>query len=92
MSYIELMNEFWRKDELKSFSPKETKLYFLLLHYAFTEAKSDTFELPTRYFECHLLITRKCFCELRNSLKESGLISFEDGSRQSPAHYTIIYP
>ncbi|MGV3561634.1 hypothetical protein [Larkinella arboricola] len=45
MSYIELINRFWRLDETVEFSPSETRLYFYLLKVANSLGWPDEFEI-----------------------------------------------
>ncbi len=90
MSYIELINEFWKQNGFMPFSAIDTKLYFYLLHQCHIRGGHNPFQLQTRDIEFNLSITRKQIGESKNRLKHRGLIDFTSGSRKEAPTYTII--
>ena len=76
MTYIELINEFWKQDRLKSFENVDTKLYFMLLDELNIRKWLNPIELHTYYLEGRLQIKRKAIGEARNRLKQRGLIDY----------------
>lgn len=76
-------------NSIKQFTPNETKLYFYLLHHCFLSGGRSKFELPTRNIECNLLITRKTLCQLRNNLRDRGLIDFTENVGSKTPVYAL---
>lgn len=78
MTYVELINEFWLKDEEYSFSGSETRLYFYLLKYA----NSKRWQVnPLAFADGDLMrsirITANTLKEARNRLATTGLIRLD---------------
>lgn len=76
MTYIELINEFWKRDKVDPTTAMEAKFYFYLLDECNIRKWINPFELQTRISEIRLLISRKTIGEVRNKLKQRGLIDF----------------
>lgn len=76
MTYIELINEFWKQDRFKSFNDIDTRFYFFLLNECNIRNWLNPYELQTQYLEAMLQIKRKAIGEARNRLKQRGLIDF----------------
>ncbi len=76
MTYIELINEFWRQDRFKPFNDVDTRFYFLLLNECNIRNWLNPLELQTQYLEAMLRIKRRAIGETRNRLKQRGLIDF----------------
>ena len=76
MTYIELMNKFWKQDEIDPMSPLDTKFYMFLINECNKRRWINPFELQSRIIELKLMITRKTIGEVRNRLKQRGLIDF----------------
>ncbi|MDD6228371.1 MAG: hypothetical protein PUA94_05005 [Bacteroidales bacterium] len=47
MTYIELINEFWRQDGFKPFGAMDTRVYLYLLHQCKIRGWLNPFELQT---------------------------------------------
>ncbi len=90
MTYIELINEFWKQNGFMSFGVMDTAVYSYLLHQCNIRGWHNPFQLQTRDIEFHLSITRKQIGESKNRLKNRGLIDFTAGSRKGAPTYTII--
>ncbi len=88
MNYIDYANQFWKENCRKRFQPRETALYFFLLH----ECNRNYWVMPvicsTEYLCCQLLISKQTLYAARNSLAERGLICFNEGKwgSQSPSY------
>ena len=88
MNYIDYANQFWKENCRKRFQPRETALYFFLLH----ECNRNYWVMPvicsTEYVCCQLLISKQTLYAARNSLAERGLICFNEGKwgTQSPSY------
>lgn len=92
MSYIDLINQFWRMNRIEPFSPYEVYLYFYLLNQCNMRGWKDKIELKSRNIEVELRLPRKTICAVRSRLKDRGLIDFKEGERRSSAPvYQILY-
>lgn len=90
MTYIELINEFWKQNGFKPFGAMDTMVYMYLLHQCNIREWLNPFELQTRNLELSLGITRKMIQESKNRLKQRGLIDYSDGNRGKTPTYTIL--
>ncbi len=90
MTYIELINEFWKQNGFMPFGAMDTTVYMYLLHQCNIRGWHNPFQLQTRDIEFHLSITRKQIGESKNRLRDRGLISFTSGSRKEIPTYTIL--
>ena len=73
-------------------SSYEADMYFYLLKECNSRSWANPFELPTRNIELELGISRKTICELRNKLRQKGLIDFKEGNKRiGSAIYKIVY-
>ncbi len=88
MTYIELINEFWKQDRLDPTHALDAKFYFYLLDECNKRTWINPFELQSRIIEISLLITRKTIGEVRNRLKQRGLIDFVSATNK-PTIYRI---
>ena len=88
MTYIELINEFWRQDRFKPFNDTDMRLYFFLLNECNIRKWLNPYELQTQYLEAMLRIKRKAITEARNRLKQRGLIDFK-AKTNNPTVYVI---
>lgn len=93
VSYIDLMNRFWKLDEECSFSGNETRLYFYLLSQANKRGWPDEFEHGDKKTEANAgyspVTLRKC----RERLVQVGLIDFVEGGKGqgSQVKYLVRY-
>lgn len=76
MSYIDLLNDFWRDDRFDPMPPMDCKFYFYLINMCNSRGWINPFELQSRIIELSLVIGRKTIGEVRNRLKQRGLIDF----------------
>lgn len=77
MSYIDLINRFWRLNSELPFSAFDTRFYFYLLSIANERGWQPNFMVPTRQLEFALGRSRKDIIAARQRLAARGLISFE---------------
>lgn len=91
MNYIELINQFWQTRRIVSFSSKEADLYFVLLHESNIRNWENPFECSNRSIVATMGISEKTLIDVRNRLKQKGLIDFKSGKRKqcSPV-YTLL--
>ena len=90
MTYIELINRFWKEDLVKSFPPVDTKLYLYLVQQCNIRGWRNPFELPTKAIEVALGLDRKQIQAAKKRLKERGMIDYQDGNRGKTPVYIII--
>lgn len=92
MNYIDLINQFWKIRRAKRISAYEADLYYYLLNECNSRMWLNPFELPTTLLCAELGISRKTLSDLRNRLRQKGLIEFEEGNRNKHgASYLIKY-
>lgn len=91
MSYIDLINQFWRMNRIEPFTPYEVYLYFYILNQCNINGWKDEIEVPTRSMEVETGISRTKIGKIRESLQCRGLISYTEGERRSSSPiYRII--
>lgn len=83
MSYIDLINQFWRMNRIDPFTPTEVCLYFYLLSQWNNYNREEKFEIGTRSLLNELRMTDRTFFSVRDSLRDKGLINFTKGERRS---------
>ena len=90
MNYIELINQFWSIRRYKPMTAYEADFYFFLLKECNMRNWLSPFELPTRLIYAELGYSNKTISDLRNRLKQKGLIDFIEGNRREKAASYII--
>lgn len=91
---FDYMGQFWRENEMQTFSAKETQLYFFLL----AECKRRYWQIPfgcsTQRITNNLGISRQTLCRLRKKLQDRGLITYEEGKNNAsvPGYTLLIKP
>lgn len=92
MSYIELINRFWRIRGWVGMSSQEADLYMYLLHRCNQGRWVNPFEVSTREIERDLMMSRPTIIKARAMLQSHGLIDYREGKTKgkSPA-YSIAY-
>lgn len=90
MTYIDLINEFWKLNAIKPFEVTDLAVYLYLLQQCSIRHWQNPFEVSTKNMECALGISRKAIIKSRNRLKRRGVIDFTDGSRYTTPIYTLI--
>lgn len=92
MSYIELINRFWRIRGWVGMSSYEADLYMYLLHRCNQGRWVNPFEVSTREIERDLMMSRPTIIKARAMLQSHGLIDYREGKTKgkSPA-YSIAY-
>ncbi len=81
MTYIELINDFWKEFEDEAMKPLDALLYLYLLKVCNSKAWENPFELSNKRVRLCLEITDKAIIESRNRLVERGLIEVINGER-----------
>ncbi len=89
MAYERLLKEFWDKDRLDPTQALDAKFYFYLLEESNKRGWINPFELQSRITELSLMISRKTIGEVRNRLKQRGLIDFI-AINNRPTVYKIV--
>lgn len=84
MSYIDLINKFWRMNRIDPFTPTEVCLYFYLLS-QWNNYRESRFIIKSSIMFAELKMTKRTIYEVRERLKERGLINFTEGERRSSA-------
>lgn len=84
MSYIDLINQFWRMNRIEPFTPTEVCLYFYLLS-QWNNYRESKFTIKSSLMFAELKMTKRTIYEVRNKLRERGLIDFTEGDRRSSA-------
>lgn len=91
MTYIEYINQFWQIRRYKPMTAYEADFYFFLLKECNMRNWLSPFELPTRLIQAELGYSNKTIVDLRNRLKQKGLIEFTEGSRrEKAASYVLV--
>lgn len=93
MSYIDLINQFWRLNEEYCFTPNETKLYFALLNMSNRFSWKQSFNQSNEYLAAQCGITVPTLVRARNILQQKGLIKFKsgDGRRNNTEYQIMMY-
>jgi len=90
MNYVELINNFWKKDIEYNFSDKETTLYFYLLSISNSINWKNPFGLSNSMTIAKFGWGKKSFDTAKNNLQKAGLISFKPGDGRGHVYqYTI---
>lgn len=91
MTYIDLINAFWKKDIERGFSEKEITLYFYLLGICNSIGWKSPFGLSNAMTMAKFGWGKKSLDTIKLKLKTAGLIDFKAGSgRGNINQYTII--
>lgn len=81
MTYIDLINDFWREFEDEALKPNDALLYLYLLKVCNSKAWENPFELSNKRIRLCLEMTDKAIIESRQRLVERGLIEVTKGER-----------
>ncbi len=95
MSYLDLINNFWRVDEQKGFNGNTTRLYFFLLHLANRSYwEVEWLEYADNKMKVYLGISADVLRTAREKLKEASLINFIPGGdgQGIKTRYQILTP
>ncbi|MGL4519335.1 MAG: hypothetical protein ACRCUJ_06585 [Phocaeicola sp.] len=89
MSYIDLINQFWKIQETEDFSPNEVMLYFYLLKECNLRGWPNKFEYPNKKIVLATGISEPTVIACRCRLQQKGILEFEAGKRnaKSPTYY-----
>ena len=90
MTYIDYINQFWQIRRYKPMTAYEADFYFFLLKECNIRNWLCPFELPTRLIQAELGYSNKTIIDLRNRLKQKGLIEFIEGNRREKAASYIL--
>lgn len=92
MGYIDYINQFWKIRRSKRLTAYESDLYYYLLHECNRGNWINPFNLSTTLICAELGISRKTLSDLRNRLKQKGLIEFSEGQKNKlSATYELLY-
>ena len=91
MSYIDLINNFWRLDFEKRFSLIQTRYYFLLLHYANKRHWKEALSLSNSRLQQEVLCSETGLKEARIQLVKRRMIGYKKGYRNIAGKYYIKY-
>lgn len=90
MSYISLINDFWKTREKETIPSHTADLYLYLLHRCNKGNWMNPFNLSTKEIERDLEMTRPTICKARVLLTSLGLVEFQEGkTRGNHSIYTI---
>ena len=91
---FEYLKHFWKENEVRMFSARETQLYFFLLEDCNRLYWRNPFGCSTLRITNNLGISRQTLCRLRESLQERGLITYQEGKNESavPGYTLLIKP
>lgn len=89
MTYIDLINNFWRMHGSQEFGPNEIALYFYLLNECNRQGWPTPLVRPNAKICLGLGMTEPTLIRCRNKLKLRGVLDFESGkkSRKAPSYY-----
>lgn len=92
MSYIDLINQFWRTRRSKRITGNQADVYYCLMQECNERNWENPFEFPNMSICARIGITEPTLIDARARLKQLGLIEFEAGERKvkSPV-YTLLY-
>lgn len=91
MNLYQLHSDFWRANEVETFTPSECQFYFFLLDRANAQHWAMPIRCPTGVICNALGTTKQNIGKVRTVLQRRGLISFVPGQhRNAPTTYTII--
>lgn len=91
MSYIDLINQFWRMNRIEPFNPYEVYLYFYLLNQCNMRGMENPFNVKTTLLFAEMKMSKKAIYSARESLMRRGLIDFIEGERRtsSPVYHIL---
>lgn len=93
-SYIDLINAFWRLDDIYYFAANDTRLYFCLLNIANKLFWPQSIEVDNGRLCAHTGLSIDALRTARTRLKEAGLIGFASGGNGygKKTRYEILAP
>ncbi len=90
MSYIDLINAFWDKQEEANFTPTEISLYFFLLRISNGLGWKNPFGSSDPKLMAALGVGRTALTTAKNTLKQFGLIDYRAGrGRRQTTQYLL---
>lgn len=94
MSYVDLVNRFWRMDSQEPFTSVETRLYFFLLNTANRSGWGKPFPLSNAALAMSLGCSPNTMDKARSRLCARGLLIIEPGGFRGcrTSRYTIVEP
>ena len=82
MKYINLINEFWRKNAIEPFSPTDIAVYFYMLNQCNLRHWENPFSVTAHQMEVALNISRKTIMMSRNRLQKRGLLTVKNRGKK----------
>jgi len=89
MTYLDLINSFWKQQRSQAFTTTEIALFFYLLNEANSNLWTEYFSVSTNLICSELEISKPTFIKARNKLKQKSCIDFYEGKRNSKPKYKI---
>lgn len=89
MSYIELLNNFWRRYREGKLKSADALLYLFLLNECNSLKWKNPFEMQTWKISELLGLTRKTISDARFRLEENGFLKFSEAVGRGPAIYFL---
>ncbi len=92
MTYIDIINHFWRQFENQGIKPNDALLYLYLVQVCNRKSWQNPFRLPNKSIVVMLELSEKSIIDSRRHLEERGLIRFSRGDRncESPCYYLPV--
>lgn len=90
MTYLELINNFWREFDEEAMSSNDALLYFFLLDYCNKNRWKNPFLLSNKNLMLMLELSEKTIIGARDRLSKKGLINYEGGERNCKAPIYFI--
>lgn len=90
MTYLDVVNQFWREHEKRYFSPSEIAFYFFIANECNRKFWNMPVACPTEYVCNQLKLSKQAIINARNALAERGLLNYDKGKWGTiPPFYTI---
>ncbi len=89
MTYIDLINRFWKMDLEYNFSHLEVHLYFKLLEIANRSGWRKKLSMPNKRLCALIDISEKYLIRARQRLNDTELIKYEKGTTRKAGNYSI---
>ncbi|MFI3294212.1 MAG: hypothetical protein SNI70_11945 [Rikenellaceae bacterium] len=81
MNYFDYENQFWKEDEMQSFTPVETRTYFYLLTLANRSFWQGDIIISDAQLSAKVGVSLNSFKKAKANLQERGLISYVQGGK-----------
>lgn len=89
MTYIDLVNRYWRMDLEYNFSHLETHLYFQLLDLGNQSGWRKAISISNKRLSVLVRTANKCVIKARQRLHDVGLFYYDSGTTRRPGKYIL---